>query len=220
MRIALAEDSGLLREALVLLLKSIGAEVMCSAPAAPQLLECLAGNEPDVVITDLKMPPEYTDEGVQVAKWVKATYPSTGVLVLSQYNETAQAAQLIDVDMQGVGYLLKDNVTDAKALDSALSRVHAGEVVVDPDVVERLMRARRHASEIGRLSPQERKVLAAMAEGHTDKQIATLMSLEPCTVSDHARAIFQKLRISPGPGNKRVMAVIKWLRVDNGLRSL
>lgn len=214
MRVALAED-GIAREALVLLLRQIGTEVIFSAPTAEELLAYLAEDQPDVVVTDLKMPPKFTDEGVQVAKWVKDRYPDTGVLVLSAYNETQQAARLINDDMQGVGYLLKENVADAKALHEALARVQAGEVVLDPDVVERLMRARRRADEIGRLSRQERKVLAYMAEGHTDREIADLLYIESRTASDHVRSVFQKLDISPGPGNKRVKAVLKWLRADN-----
>lgn len=201
---------------MVLLLQQIGTEVIFSTPTAEELLAYLTKDQPDVVVTDLKMPPSFTDEGVHVAKWVKERYPEVGVLVLSAYNETQQAAQLINDDMQGVGYLLKENVADAKALHDALVRVQAGAVVVDPDVVNRLMRARRRADEIGRLSPQERKVLAYMAEGHTDKEIAELLSIESSTASDHVRSVFQKLDISPGPGNKRVKAVLKWLRAANG----
>ena len=204
-----------MREALVLLLEKIGVDVIFAAPTAGELLTFLLGEQPDAVITDLKMPPTYTDEGVQLARQVKAMHPDTGVLVLSAYNETAQAAQLIEDDMQGVGYLLKDNVADGKALHRALTRVRTGEVVVDPDVVKRLVSARRHAEDIDRLSSQERKVLASMAEGHTDKEIAELLSLERSTVSDHVGAVFQKLGISPGPGNKRVKAVLKWLRLGN-----
>lgn len=216
MRVALAED-GVGREALVLLLRQIGTDVIFSAPTGEELLAYLAEDQPDVVITDLKMPPHFTDEGVRAAKWIKDRYPATGVLVLSAYNETRQAAQLINDDMQGVGYLLKENVADGKALHEALTRVQAGEVVIDPDVVERLMRARRRADEIGRLSPQERKVLAYMAEGHTDQEIAGLLCIESRTASDHVGSVFQKLDISPGHGgNKRVKAVLKWLRADNG----
>lgn len=214
MRVALAED-GIAREALVLLLRQIGADVIFSAPTADEFLVYLAKEQPDVVVTDLKMPPTFTDEGVQVAKWVKGRYPETGVLVLSAYNETEQAARLINEDLQGVGYLLKENVADAKALQEVLARVQAGEMVVDPNVVDRLMRARRRAAEIGRLSPQEQKVLRYMAEGHTDKEIGELLYIEGRTVSDHVRSVFQKLDISPGPGNKRVKAVLKWLRADN-----
>jgi DNA-binding NarL/FixJ family response regulator len=200
MRVALAEDGGIVREALVLLLEKIGVDVIFAAPTAGELLTFLLGEQPDAVITDLKMPPTYTDEGVQLARQVKAMHPDTGVLVLSAYNETAQAAQLIE---------------DGKALHRALTRVRTGEVVVDPDVVKRLVSARRHAEDIDRLSSQERKVLASMAEGHTDKEIAELLSLERSTVSDHVGAVFQKLGISPGPGNKRVKAVLKWLRLGN-----
>ncbi|HEY1699368.1 MAG TPA: response regulator transcription factor [Trebonia sp.] len=215
MRVALAED-GLMREPLVMLLEQAGAEVTCATSTPDELLIYLARDQPDVVVTDLKMPPTKTDEGVQVAKWVKANYPDTGVLVLSAYNETSQAAQLVDSDMQGVGYLLKDNVTDAKDLYRALTRVLAGEQVVDPDVVERLMGSRRRAEEIERLSAQERKVLGYMAEGYTDGEIAELLSISARTASDHVRSIFQKLDIGSAPGNnKRVKAVLRWLRVDS-----
>jgi DNA-binding NarL/FixJ family response regulator len=205
-----------MREPLVMLLEQAGAEVTCATSNPDELLIYLARDQPDVVVTDLKMPPTKTDEGVQVAKWVKANYPDTGVLVLSAYNETSQAAQLVDSDMRGVGYLLKDNVTDAKDLYRALTRVLAGEQVVDPDVVERLMGSRRRAEEIERLSAQERKVLGYMAEGYTDGEIAELLSISARTASDHVRSIFQKLDIDSAPGNnKRVKAVLRWLRVDN-----
>jgi len=212
-RVALAED-GIAREAMVLLLRQSGADVIFSARTGEELLIYLARDQPDVVITDLKMPPTFTDEGVRVAEQVKRRYPDVGVLVLSAYNETPQAAQLVDQDLRGVGYLLKENVADAEALQSALVRVRSGETVVDPDVIARLMHARKRAGEIGCLSPQERKVLACMAEGHTDKEIAGLLCIEGRTASDHVRSVFQKLRISPGPGNKRVKAVLKWLSAD------
>ena len=219
MRVAVAEDSGIFRQALVTLLTTVGIEVVVSAGSGDELLARTSGDPPDVAIVDLHMPPTYTNEGVVAARRLLERHPGLGVLVLSAYNETPQAMELFRDQPRGVGYLLKDHVTDVENLRSALERVMRGEVVIDPDVVSRLVEARHHEHELARLSGREREVLALMAEGHSNAGIGKRLHLSARTVEDHVRAIFTKLKITssggpPGPqdSNKRVLAVLTWLR--------
>lgn len=219
MRVAVAEDSGIFRQALVTLLTTVGIEVVASAGSGEELLARIAGDPPDVVIVDLHMPPTFTSEGVVAARRLLERHPGIGVLVLSAFNETPQAMELFRDQPRGVGYLLKDHVTDVDSLRSALERVMRGEVVIDPDVVSRLVEARHREAELSRLSGREREVLALMAEGHSNAGIGRRLHLSARTVEDHVRAIFTKLKIAssggaPGPqdSNKRVLAVLTWLR--------
>ncbi|MER7547027.1 response regulator transcription factor [Actinomadura sp.] len=219
MRVAVAEDSGIFRQALVTLLTTVGIEVVASAGSGEELLARVAGDPPDVAIVDLHMPPTFSNEGVVAARRLLERHPGLGVLVLSAYNETPQAMELFRDQPRGVGYLLKDHVTDVDNLRSALERVMRGEVVIDPDVVSRLVEARHREQELSRLSGREREVLALMAEGHSNAGIGKRLHLSARTVEDHVRAIFTKLKIAsaggpPGPqdSNKRVLAVLTWLR--------
>ncbi|MEO3824154.1 response regulator transcription factor [Actinomadura sp. B10D3] len=219
MRVAVAEDSGIFRQALVTLLTTVGIEVVVSAGSGEELLARVAGDPPDVAIVDLHMPPTFTNEGVVAARRLLERHPGLGVLVLSAYNETPPAMELFRDEPRGVGYLLKDHVTDVENLRSALERVIRGEVVIDPDVVARLVEARHREHELARLSEREREVLALMAEGHSNAGIGKRLHLSARTVEDHVRAIFTKLKIAssggpPGPQehNKRVLAVLTWLR--------
>lgn len=219
MRVAVAEDSGIFRQALVTLLTTVGIEVVVSAGSGEELLARVAGDPPDVAIVDLHMPPTYSNEGVVAARRLLERHPGIGVLVLSAYNETPQAMELFRDQPRGLGYLLKDHVTDVENLRSALERVRRGEVVIDPDVVSRLVEARHREHELARLSAREREVLALMAEGHSNAGIGKRLHLSARTVEDHVRAIFTKLKITssggpPGPqdSNKRVLAVLTWLR--------
>lgn len=219
MRVAVAEDSGIFRQALVTLLTTVGIEVVVSAGSGDELVTRVADDPPDVAIVDLHMPPTFTNEGVVAARRLLERHPGTGVLVLSAYNETPQAMELFRDQPRGVGYLLKDHVTDVENLRSALERVMRGEVVIDPDVVSRLVEARHREHELARLSGREREVLALMAEGHSNAGIGKRLHLSARTVEDHVRAIFTKLKIvstggPPGPqdSNKRVLAVLTWLR--------
>jgi DNA-binding NarL/FixJ family response regulator len=224
MRIAVAEDSGIFRQALVTLLTTVGVEIGVAAASGEELLARIAADPPDVVILDLHMPPTYTGEGVAAAREVLRRHPGTGVLVLSAYNETPQAIELLQGQPRGVGYLLKDHVTDVATLRAALERVGRGEVVIDPEVVSRLVAARNRRDELAVLSEREREVLRLMAEGHSNSGIGRRLHLSPRTVEDHTRAIFLKLGIgASGPrrdtqdGNKRVQAVLRWLRAaDQG----
>ncbi|MFA1551679.1 response regulator transcription factor [Actinomadura chokoriensis] len=219
MRVAVAEDSGIFRQALVTLLTTVGIEVVASAGSGAELLARIAGDPPDVAIVDLHMPPTFTNEGVVAARRLLERHPGLGVLVLSAFNETPQAMELFRDQPRGVGYLLKDHVTDVENLRSALERVMRGEVVIDPDVVSRLVEARHREQELSRLSGREREVLELMAEGHSNAGIGKRLHLSARTVEDHVRSIFTKLKIvsaggPPGPqdSNKRVLAVLTWLR--------
>ncbi|MFD0689333.1 response regulator transcription factor [Actinomadura fibrosa] len=219
MRVAVAEDSGIFRQALVTLLTTVGIDVVASAASGDELLARVAGDPPDVAIVDLHMPPTYTNEGVLAARRLIERHGGLGVLVLSAYNETPQAMELFRDQPRGVGYLLKDHVTDVDNLRSALERVMRGEVVIDPDVVSRLVEARHREHELSRLSEREREVLALMAEGHSNAGIGKRLHLSARTVEDHVRAIFTKLGITstggpsgPQDSNKRVLAVLTWLR--------
>ncbi|MWA04680.1 response regulator [Actinomadura sp. LD22] len=219
MRVAVAEDSGIFRQALVTLLTTVGVEVTVSAASGEELLARVAEDPPDVAVVDLHMPPTHTNEGVVAARELMRRHPGIGVLVLSAYNETPQAMELFRDQPRRVGYLLKDHVTDVDNLRGALERVVRGEVVIDPDVVSRLVEARHRERELARLSGREREVLGLMAEGHSNAGIGKRLHLSARTVEDHVRAIFTKLKITssggpPGPqdSNKRVLAVLTWLR--------
>jgi DNA-binding NarL/FixJ family response regulator len=219
MRIAVAEDSGIFRQALVTLLTTVGLEVVVSAGSGTELISRIANDPPEVVILDLHMPPTFSDEGVVAARHLLRHHPRIGVLVLSAHNETPQALKLFEDEPRGVGYLLKDHVTDVATLRSALERVARGEVVIDPEVVGRLVAARHRRDELSVLSGRERDVLALMAEGHSNAGIGRRLHLSHRTVEDHIRAIFVKLDIggmgpqhNPHDENKRVLAVLRWLR--------
>ncbi|HEY8479508.1 MAG TPA: response regulator transcription factor [Spirillospora sp.] len=219
MRVAVAEDSGIFRQALVTLLTAVGIEVVVSAGSGDELLTRIADDPPDVAIVDLHMPPTFTNEGVVAARRILEHHPRTAVLVLSAYNETPQAMELFRDQPRGVGYLLKDHVSDVESLRSALERVMHGEVVIDPDVVSRLVEARHREHELAQLTEREREVLALMAEGHSNAGIGKRLHLSARTVEDHVRAIFTKLKITssngasgPQDSNKRVLAVLTWLR--------
>jgi DNA-binding NarL/FixJ family response regulator len=219
MRVAVAEDSGIFRQALVTLLTTVGIDVTVAAGSGEELLARVAEDPPDVAILDLRMPPTHTNEGVVAARSLLQRHPGIGVLVLSAFNETPQAMELFRDQPRRVGYLLKDHVTDIDNLRGALERVVRGEVVIDPDVVSRLVEARHRERELSRLSAREREVLGLMAEGHSNAGIGKRLHLSARTVEDHVRAIFTKLKITssggpPGPqdSNKRVLAVLTWLR--------
>jgi DNA-binding NarL/FixJ family response regulator len=218
MRVAVAEDSGLVRQALTALLEQGNNEVTISASSADELLAYVRDNPPDVALIDLRMPPTFTDEGVVAARTIKAWHPTTGALVLSSYNETPQAMRLLDGDPRGVGYLLKDQVSDVTALQEALDRVRRGETVVDPQVVSRLISARQRSTELDELTDRDREVLGLVAEGYTNEGIAKRLVVSRRTVEDYVQNIFRKLRLGEDGEdvNKRVKATLMWLRVTGG----
>lgn len=213
MRVGLADDSYVLRRGLRLLLETLGVEVAFEAADAPVLLELVAADPPDAVIVDIKMPD--TDEGLVAAETLAVRYPKLGVLVLSQYTETAYAMRLLEARGHGVGYLHKDRVDDDTALVRALEQVCAGELAVEPVLVERMIKYSL-ADEFG-LTPRERDVLSQMAEGLSNAGIGHTLGLAESTVETYVTKIFQKLDLSVGAdGHRRVLAVLRWL--DNNER--
>ncbi|HET7173792.1 MAG TPA: response regulator transcription factor [Nocardioidaceae bacterium] len=213
MRVILAEDSPLLRAGLVRLLEESGLDVLDAVSDAMSLRAAVAATPPDVVITDIRMPPTYGDEGLQAAVDIRAAHPTVGVLVLSQYLEAAYAERLLRSDASHVGYLLKDRVSDAAMLVLAAERVAAGGCVVDPDVVRMLVARPRADDPLGPLTDRERVVLSLMAEGWSNQGIADRMFLSPKTIEAHVTAILTKLDLRDTPtGNRRVLAVLRFLR--------
>jgi DNA-binding NarL/FixJ family response regulator len=212
-RVVLADDAVLLREALAAALASAGFVVTGQAANAGELLALVARDQPDVVIVDVRMPPTHTTEGLEAARQIRAAYPGTAILVLSQYVETRYALDLLRDDPAGVGYLLKDRVTRIADLADAVRRVADGGSVIDPEVVSRLLgRARRH-SPLDELTRREREVLSLMAEGRSNVAIAERLSLDPRTVEGHVANIFSKLVLEPTPeDHRRVLAVLTFLR--------
>jgi DNA-binding NarL/FixJ family response regulator len=213
MRVVIADDAALLRQGMASLLADAGMDVVGEAGEAGALLELVEAHRPDVAIVDIRMPPTHTDEGLVAADVIRRRVPHTGVLVLSQYVEAAYALRLVDGEHSRCGYLLKDRVLDAEELVSAVRRVGAGEVVVDPILVGELLTRRRQASPLDELTGREREVLGLMAEGLTDRGIAQRLWLTPRTVETHVRHILQKLGIpADATVNRRVHAVLAYLR--------
>jgi DNA-binding NarL/FixJ family response regulator len=212
-RIALADDAVLLREALAGALSAAGFEVVGQAGDGESLLALVEREQPDVAIVDVRMPPTHTTEGLETARRIRVSCPRVAILVLSQYVETRYAIDLIRDDPVGVGYLLKDRVTKVADLAEAVRRVAAGGSVIDPEVVSRLLgRPRRH-SPLDELTPREREILALMAEGRSNGAIADRLTLELKTVEGHVSAIFGKLGLEPAShDNRRVLAVLAYLR--------
>jgi DNA-binding NarL/FixJ family response regulator len=213
MRLAIADDSGLFRSSLKLLLEASGAEVIASVASGADLLAAIRDGPPDAVILDIRMPPTYTDEGIRTAAELRRRYLGTGILVLSTYAETGYASQLLEAVSTGVGYLLKDNVTDAGALMESVTRVAAGETVMDPSIVRRLLHRNRMPSVIDTLNERERAVLEHMAEGRSNLGIAKQLYLSPRTVETHVTNVFTKLGLDQtDTENNRVRAVLTYLR--------
>lgn len=217
MRLAIAEDSGLFRSSLTLLLRSLGAEVIASVASGAELLAAIRDGDgpPDAVILDIRMPPSFTDEGIRAAREIRGLHPGVGVMILSTYAETSYASQLLETVSSGVGYLLKDNVTDAGALMDSLARVAAGETVVDPAIVRRLLERNRKPSAMDTLNDRELTVLRHMAEGRSNLGIAKELFLSSRTVETHVTSVFTKLGLTHADTeNNRVRAVLTFLRSD------
>ncbi|HEX8007421.1 MAG TPA: response regulator transcription factor [Trebonia sp.] len=213
MRLAIAEDSGLFRSSLALLLEVSGAEISVSVPSGAELLTAVRTSPPDAVILDIRMPPSFTDEGIRTAREIRRLYPRTGILVLSTYAETRYASELLETVSTGVGYLLKDNVADADALMDSLARVAGGETVIDPTIVRRLLQRNRKPSKIDALNEREREVLRHMAEGRSNVGIAKQLFLSARTVETHVTNVFSKLGLDQSDTeNNRVRAVLAFLR--------
>ena len=213
LRLVLADDSLIIRAGLTRLLEAGGLHVVAEVGDAEALHRDVALETPDVVIIDIRMPPTQTDEGIRAVGRLRREHPSTAVLVLSQYIETAYAMELLDGSHTHIGYLLKDRVMDRSVLIAAVWRVHAGEVVLDPALVNALLETPAVPAALAQLSSRERQVLALMTEGLTDRGIAERLTLSPKTVGTHVQHIFDRLGIADSPAdNRRVRAVLSYLQ--------
>jgi DNA-binding NarL/FixJ family response regulator len=212
-RIALADDSVLLREGLAQILRAHGFDVVAEAGNALELLDAVARTKPDVAVVDIRMPPSHTDEGLALAEELRERYPRVGVLVLSQYVEAEYALRLLERNERGAGYLLKDRVLDVAELTDAIRRVAGGGCVVDPTLVAQLVDRPREDDRLGVLTGREREVLGLMAAGLTDRGIGERLFVTPKTVETHVRHIFAKLDLPSGAAeNRRVHAVLAYMR--------
>jgi DNA-binding NarL/FixJ family response regulator len=213
LRVVIAEDTVLLREGLRRLLTDAGMHVAGTAADAHQLLHLVAALRPQVVLADVRMPPTHTTEGLQAARAIRQQWPGTAVVVLSQYVETEQLFQLLADDPRGIGYVLKERVADIGQFTDAIRRVAAGESVIDPEVVSRLVARPRRDSPLTALTEREQDVLALMAEGRSNRAIAGRLYMSHKTVETHIGTIFTKLSLTPAAeDHRRVLAVLAFLR--------
>lgn len=212
--IVLAEDSFIVREGVRMLLDDAGYDLQASVEDYDELMAAVAEHRPDVVVTDIRMPPSRTDEGIRAARTIRAEYPETGVVVLSQYVEPDYALALFEAGSGGIAYLLKERVGDMDQLRSAIDEVCAGRSVIDPKVVDALVEGRlqRKESKLDRLTPREREVMAEIATGKSNAAIADTLFLSQRAVEKHINSIFTKLDLLPEPdANRRVQAVLLYL---------
>ena len=213
MRVVLAEDSVLLREGVARILDEAGFEVVGQAGNADELLLKVRSYSPDVAIVDIRMPPTHTDEGLRAAQEIREKHPTCGVLVLSQYVEATYAMELLAESAEGVGYLLKDRVSDVNEFADAVRRVGEGGSALDPTIVSQLVGRRRRDDPIDQLTPREREVLGLMAEGRSNSGIAEQLVVTDRAVEKHVTSIFAKLRLPAAPeDHRRVLAVLAYLR--------
>jgi DNA-binding NarL/FixJ family response regulator len=218
-RVVIAEDSALLREGIVALLREQGVDVVAQAEDGPGLLRIVGGHKPDLAIVDVRLPPTFTDEGVRAALEARARFPGLGVLILSQYVEPVYTAELLDSGGEGgIGYLLKERVGDVKAFVGAVERVAAGGTALDREVVSELVRARASdgvGGALSELTPREREVLGLMAEGRTNAAIARALVVTPGAVEKHISNIFSKLDLpASDDDHRRVLAVLTFLQAS------
>lgn len=213
-RLAIADDSFLLREGIARLLGDAGFDIVGQAGTLPDLLALVESSRPDVAIVDIRMPPTFTDEGLRAAETIRSRHAgSVGVLLLSQYVEMSYAMRLVTDGTGGVGYLLKDRVADLEDFADAIRRIAKGGSVIDPEVVAQLVGRRRARLPVDDLSEREHEVLALMAEGRSNAAIGERMFLAPKTIEAHIASIFSKLELLPArDDHRRVLAVLAHLR--------
>jgi serine/threonine-protein kinase len=213
LRVVIAEDTVLLREGLRRVLTDAGLDVAGTAADADQLLKLVQALGPDVVLTDIRMPPTQTTEGLQAALEIRRRWPGTAVIVVSQHVETEHLFELLAGDPRGIGYVLKERVADIAQFAAAIHRVAAGESVIDPQVVSRLVARPRRDSPLETLTERELAVLAQMAEGRSNQAIASQLYMSPKTVETHVGNMFAKLGLLPAAeDHRRVLAVLTYLR--------
>jgi DNA-binding NarL/FixJ family response regulator len=211
-KVVLAEDSVLLREGIARILEEAGFDVVGQAGNPDELMLKVRSYSPDVAVVDIRMPPTHTDEGLRAAKDIRERYPGTSVLVLSQYVEPEYAMELLAESAEGVGYLLKDRVSDVKEFAASVRRVAEGGSALDPSVVSQLV-GRRRDDPLADLTPREREVLGLMAEGRSNQGIAERLVITERAVEKHVTSIFGKLRLPAAPeDHRRVLAVLAYLR--------
>jgi DNA-binding NarL/FixJ family response regulator len=213
MRVVLADDTMLLREGVAMLLGEAGFDVAGQAGTAEELIVAVSEHKPEVAIVDLRMPPTHTDEGLQAALAIRAKHPKVGVLVLSQHADIGLAMKLLDGGAEGVGYMLKDRVSDLEDFADAIRRVAAGGSALDPTIVSQLLSKRREAGPLDDVTAREREVLELMAEGRSNQGIAERLGISERGVQKHVTSIFEKLGIAAGTDDhRRVLAVLTFLR--------
>jgi DNA-binding NarL/FixJ family response regulator len=214
-RAVIAEDSVLLREGLIRLLTEAGIEIVGQAGDADDLLRKTRAHKPDVVVTDIRMPPTQTDEGLRAAQVIRAELPHTGVVVLSQYVEETYVMELLGDDAGGVGYLLKDRISDIERFVDAVERVGHGGSALDPEVVSHMLGRRRREDPLSELTPREREVLSLMAEGRSNHAIAAQLVVTERAIEKHVTNIFGKLGFTSAPDDhRRVLAVLAYVRSE------
>jgi DNA-binding NarL/FixJ family response regulator len=212
-RVVVADDSVLLREGVVRILAEAGFEVVGQAGDADELMLKVRSYSPDVAVVDIRMPPTHTDEGLRAAQEIREKHPGVGVLVLSQYIEPAYAMELLADSAEGVGYLLKDRVSDVHEFADAVRRVADGGSALDPTIVSQLVGRRRGDDPLGGLTAREREVLSLMAEGRSNQGIAERLVVTERAVEKHVTSIFSKLRLPAATADhRRVLAVLAYLR--------
>lgn len=220
LRLVVADDHFLVREGMRQLLASHpDVQVLAACADLPELVEAVKVHTPDVVLTDIRMPPDHLDEGVQFALYCRVHHPGVGIILLSQYAQPTYVRTLLDQGAEGRGYLLKERVADVDELAAALRTVAAGGSVMDPEVIEALLhsKARRGDGRIGRLTPREREVLSGMAQGRTNAAIAETLVLSQRAVEKHINSIFAKLDLTGDQQrHPRVQAVLLYLAEQGG----
>ena len=214
-RVVVGEDQPIVREGIVHVLQDSGFEVVGTAENARDLVRITGLQRPDVVVTDIQMPPDNTDDGLRAALEIRAAVPSVGVLVLSQFLEDRYAMDLVADSAEGVGYLLKENVGDLRMFTEAVRRVASGGSALDPNVVARLVGRKRRTGPLDNLTPRERDVLALVAEGRSNAGVAQELVVSVAAVERHVTGIFDKLGLHQSPEqHRRVLAVLKYLRAS------
>jgi DNA-binding NarL/FixJ family response regulator len=213
MRVVIAEDLALLRDGMIRLLRDSGHEVVAAVADGDALVRAVAGHKPDIAVCDVRLPPSFRDEGVRAALEARRRVPGTAILIVSQYVEETYATELLADGQGGVGYLLKDRIADVREFVDAVERVAGGGTAMDPEVVAQLVTRRGHDGPLDDLTPREREVLEAMAEGRSNAAIAAALVVTEGAVEKHISNIFGKLSLPPSEtDHRRVLAVLTYLQ--------